>query len=43
MTIVNSATMNIGVHIYFQMIVSLDICPGEEFLDRMVALCLVFK
>ena len=41
--IVNSAAMNIGVHVSFQIIeFSPDICPGVGLLYHMVALCLVF-
>ena len=34
LTIVYSATINIGVHISFQSVVSLDICPGVGFQDH---------
>ena len=34
LAIVNSATINIGVHISFQSVVSLDICPGVGFQDH---------
>ena len=40
--IVNSAAMNIGVHVFFELEFSLDICPGLGLLDHMVALYLVF-
>ena len=43
--IVNSAAMNIGVHISFQirdLQFSLDVCLGLGLLDNMVALFLVF-
>ena len=44
-TIVNSATMNIGVHVSFQINVFIfsDIYPGVGSLDHMVTLFLVFK
>ena len=43
LTIVNSATMNIRVHVYLlELRFSLDICPGEGFLGYMVVLFLVF-
>ena len=38
---VNNATMNIGVHVSFPIIVCLDICPGVGLLDQMVTLFLV--
>ena len=41
--IVNSATVNIGVHIYFQVMVFSDICPEVGLLHHMVVLFLVFK
>ena len=47
-TVVNSAAMNTGVCVCvcvcvsFQIMVSLDICPGMELQDHMVALFLVF-
>ena len=37
----NSAAMNIGVHASFELCFSLDICPGVELQDHMVALFLV--
>ena len=37
LAIVNSAAVNIGVHVS-----SLDICPGVGLLDHMVTLFLVF-
>ena len=42
LAIVNSATMNIGVYVSFELWFSLDICPGVGLLDHMVALFLVF-
>ena len=42
LAIVNSAAMNIGVHVYFQLEFSLDICPGVGLLDHMVTLFLAF-
>ena len=43
LVIINSATMNIGVHVSFKIWFSssLDICPGVELLDNMVTLFLV--
>ena len=35
-TIVNSAAMNTGVHVSFQIIISLDMCPGVGLLDHNV-------
>ena len=42
--VVNSAAMNIRMHVSFQIRFSspLDICPGVKLLDHMVALFLVF-
>ena len=34
--------MNIGVHVYFELWFSLDICPGVGLLDHMIALFLAF-
>ena len=34
LAIVNSAAMNIGVHLSFQIMVSLGICPGMGFLEN---------
>ena len=42
LTIVNSAAMKIGVHVSFQIRVSLDVCPGVRLLDHTVTLFLVF-
>ena len=42
LAIVNSAAMNIGVHVSFWIIVLSNICPGVGLLDHMVALFLVF-
>ena len=39
LTTVNSATMNIGVHVSFQI---MDICPGVGLLDHIEILVLVF-
>ena len=39
---VNSAAVNIWVHVSFQIIFYLDICPGMGLLDPMVVLYLVF-
>ena len=43
-TIINSAAMNIGLHVSFQIsvFVFLDIYPGVELLGHMVVLFLVF-
>ena len=46
LVIVNSAAMNIGVHVSFQireLEFSLDVCLGLGLLDNMVALFLVFE
>ena len=40
---VNSAAVNIGVHVSFQIMVFSDRCPGMGMLDLMVVLHLVFK
>ena len=42
LAIVNSATMNIGVHVSFELWFSLDRCPRVGLLDHMVVLFLVF-
>ena len=42
LAIVTSATMNIGVHVYFSVKFCLDICPGVGLLDHMVVIYLVF-
>ena len=42
LAIVNSAAVNIGVHVSFQLWFSLDICLGVGLRDCMVALFLVF-
>ena len=44
LTIVNSAAMNTGVHLSFQInvFISLDIFPGVELLNHVVVLFLVF-
>ena len=44
LAIVNNAAVNIGVHVSFQISVSIfsDIYPGVELLDHMVVLFLVF-
>ena len=39
---VNSAPVNIEVHVSFELWFCLDICPGVGLLDHTVALCLVF-
>ena len=38
LTIVNSAAVNTGVHISFQSMVPLDICPGVGLLDHAAGL-----
>ena len=40
--LVNSAAVNIGVHVSFQIMVSLDILPGVGLQDYMIVLFLVF-
>ena len=42
LAIINSAAVNIGVHVSFQLWFSLDICLGVGLWDCMVALFLVF-
>jgi len=42
LTIVNSAAMNIGVHVCFRLEFCLDICPRVGLLGHMVVLFLVF-
>ena len=42
LAIVNSAAMNIGVHVFFELWFSLGIRPVVGLLDHMVALFLVF-
>ena len=42
LTIVNSAAMNIGVHVSFQLWFSQDICPVVGLLGRMIVLLLSF-
>ena len=43
LVIVNSAVMNIEVHVSFQIIVLSGICAGVELLDHMATLLLVFN
>ena len=43
LAIVNSAAMNIGVHMFFELWFSLDVCPEVGLLGHMVILFLVFK
>ena len=43
LAIVNKSCMNTGVHISFQIVFSLDICPGMRLLDHRVVLCLIFE
>ena len=42
LVIVNSAAMNIRVHVSFLMRFCLDICPAVGMLDHMIVLYLVF-
>ena len=42
LAIVNSAAMNIGMHVYFGLEFCLDICPRVGLLGHMVVLFLVF-
>ena len=42
LVIVSSAAMNFRVHIPFEIKVFLGLCPGVEFLDHMIILCLIF-
>ena len=42
LAIVDSAAMNIGVHVLFKLWCSPDICPGVVLLDHTVVLNLVF-
>ena len=42
LAIVNSAAMNIGVHVFFKFWFCLDVCPGLGLLDHMISLFLVF-
>ena len=42
LAIVNSAAMNTGVHSSFELVSSLDICPGVGLLDHMLTI-LLFK
>ena len=41
--VVNSAAINIGVHVSFQIEFSLGICPRVGLLDHMITLFLVFE
>ena len=43
LAIVNSATMNIGVHVSFEVMVFCSVWPGEGFLDHIVALNLLIE
>ena len=42
LAIENSAAVNIGVHVSFQVMVFSEKCPGVRLLDQMVNLFLVF-
>ena len=42
LAVVNSAAVNTGMHVSFQMVFSLYICLGVGLLDHMVALLLFF-
>ena len=41
LAVVNSAAVNIGVHVHFELEFSPDICPGVGLLGHMVVLFLV--
>ena len=41
LVIVNSAALNIGVHLFLQIVVFFQLCPGVELPDHMVTLFLV--
>ena len=41
-SVVNSAAMNIGVHLSFKLWFPLDVCPGVGLMDHIVALFLIF-
>ena len=42
LAIVNSAALNIGMNVSFQIKVLSDKCPGMELLDHMATLFLIF-
>ena len=42
LAVVYSAAMNIGVHVSFQVMVSLDRYPGVDLLNQIIILVLVF-
>ena len=42
LVIVNSAAVNIEVHVFFKLELSLDVCPRVGLQDHMVTLFLVF-
>ena len=42
LAIVNSAAMNIGVYVFFELWSSLGICPVVGLLDHMIVLVIVF-
>ena len=42
LAIVNSAAMNTGLDVSFELLFCLGICPGVGLLDHMVVLLLVF-
>ena len=42
LAIVNSYAMNIGLHVFFKLKFSPDICPGVGLQDHMITLFLVF-
>ena len=43
LAVLNSASVNTDVHVSFQIMFLLDICPGMGLLDHMIVLFLVFK
>ena len=42
LAIVTNASMNIGVHVFFCIMLFSDVRPGEELLDHMVVLFFSF-
>ena len=42
LALINSAAVNVGIHVYFQIIIFFDIYPGLGLMDHMVVLYLVF-
>ena len=43
LAIVNSAALNVGMHLFLQIVVLSRACPGVELPDHMVTLVLVLK